>query len=294
MVIRRVGTDFVRQANGFYYRSGTSFARAVGERYYRRQGTDFVSIGVPNSTFSPLSVEGLDTYFNFLDQSLLTEVDGGIDSVVGVNGLGSASAPVSTRRPVFVEGQGAVFDRGSDDELRGEFSSLTNAATLFVVANVPTFNNDETLLHTYNGSGFGFRLFRADGTNSLGALYRNGSNVSTFTSPLISFPDESGTAHIFSARIDVGSTLLELSVDGTVGFSNASLSLNASTSSMLQYILNNDSSGGDNMDMTVSDMLLYSRALSDEEYEMVQGYLAHVRGIESLLPVDHPYKVSPP
>ncbi|MDB9928586.1 hypothetical protein OAD34_08480, partial [Flavobacteriaceae bacterium] len=73
---------------------------------------------------------------------------------------------------------------------------------------------------------------------------------------------------------------------GTWGSSN--------TASGVIWDINQGASSGESSDSQIGDFIIIPRALTEDEREKLEGYLAHKWGLEGSLPADHPYKNAAP
>ena len=104
-----------------------------------------------------------------------------------------------------------------------------------------------------------------------------------------------GSYHMVLGTINWGTRAAALYVDGSSVATNATLTASAgNTSNTASATVTALGDGGSTTDSAVSALLFGTTIPSSGDIDKLFGLYAYVYGLQSLLPVGHPYKTSPP
>lgn len=168
------------------------------------------------------------------------------------------------------------------DKILNSSMSLTPSFTLFVVLKTsPHISGLDLILYTTGGTQ-PFYLVHFDNTliNYLNIGVNGGQNYEVSTGTL---PETS----LFLVTVQIDSTDINTNIVNINGNPNSSFNKKVSLPSTgSNYFIQSTSDTGINL----SEMIIYSSALSLSNYKKVEGYLAWKWGLQTNLPIEHPYK----
>ena len=197
------------------------------------------------------------------------------------------------------------------------FDKSTNSynATQTTTSNQPTFHSgggvyfhaagpNSTFLNTSIPVGNSTTCFFVTSTSSVpnSYLYYSGNNTEIIMNfsgvPIKSFAI-GGDDGIF---LNAGSPIPPINLynftrTGAVSKSGYYMGSNAFSSPAMVYspaVIYSLSFSNSPFDGVIYEMIIYNRAITDAERQKVEGYLAWKWGINTSLPVSHPYSTSPP
>jgi hypothetical protein len=136
-----------------------------------------------------------------------------------------------------------------------------------------------------HGFGSGFFIMQ----DNIGGLW--GANALNANTPYGQMDLPAGEAHQISNERR-GSTQTTRGDGGAAEFTRTEMPTWATA--LKEIALGDIVTGSFGLRGMVAEVLLWSRALSAENINRVEGYLAHRWGIQAKLPTSHPYKSSPP
>ena len=100
---------------------------------------------------------------------------------------------------------------------------------------------------------------------------------------------------VILVRVTVSGGSLTLQIYGSSGSYTNTFSYTVGTASSQQiYIGYSGYNFNDSFNGLISEMLFYNSALTQSQYQQVEGYLAWKWGLNTSLPANHPYKSSAP
>jgi hypothetical protein len=237
------------------------------------------------STFTPTSIgncsmwlDGADPAGTGIAPSSGATVTSWIDkSTTANNFTGSASYSLDSTYNKY----GLLFTGSTYfSQVNGSKYSITN--TTYTILTVHRFTNDTVsvgeVYRSNNISGF---WFRQQGT---------GVNWITDTDPA-GYVNVSGASSVVSG-IGCINTLTTSSATAYINGSSVGSSSRGTTTNITFHI--GAISGGEYLQGTIFEMLIYNITLSSTQQQQVEGYLAWKWGLQGSLPANHAYKSSSP
>lgn len=167
-------------------------------------------------------------------------------------------------------------------------------------------------VYRMRGSGASIRILGAADTNSSGTarLWLCSDSTTAAAKPnlrvrrldadavaVLSGPTalSDGSYHMVLGTMDWSTRAAALYVDGSSVATNATLTAAAgNTSNTASATITSMGNGGSTTDSVLSAILFGTTLPSSGEIDKLFGLYAYVYGLQSLLPVGHPYKSSPP
>jgi hypothetical protein len=224
--------------------------------------------GVINlNSFGTLAVWSDATSYSTNNQSLSTWVNKATSTSFSVNCTGIVLTAQLNSLPIVRLTTAQIWRPSPDVNL--------SAYTLFWVGRQRGGSNSRVLSHITNNQLYGYwggykRSFYVDGNP--------GNHVTAFASDsawdMFSHSRTAGSAYTFNWN-------------GTSTYTGASSSGNNMTGLAINQ-------SGENSDCDVAEIVLYNSVLTTLQIQFIEGYLAWKWGLQTNLPVGHPYKSSAP
>lgn len=232
--------------------------------------------GTPLQTFNPTTITGCVLWLDGADISTFSFSSGILISQWrDKSGNGNTATPFGTGTTVnYLADRGAVFFPGSSG-LRTSLVTPTNRVQSgFFVVNVATGTglNAGVIQGCANSSGG--RQFRTQGTlitlqENTSALFTSGTTLMN-TLMLVGYTDD-------------GTTITH-NVNGTIVSGTSATAFTAGTAVTVGYSFNTEFMIG-----YIYETIVYSTTLTTIQRQQIEGYLAWKWGINSRLPISHPY-----
>ena len=271
-----------------------------------------------NRPFSPLSIPNAVLWLDAADPSTVVVSAGSVIQWNDKSGLGNNTTEVSTTAPTY-SSNGVIFSSPNTTYLRGALDfTYSNVATTFVVM-MPNSNSSAIYLprmFSLANTSVSTDVYFAPQTNFI--LNNNSTNqqiityFNTNTDPTglginiqTAVPTTSGTRVLYTNNSTYNGTSFRIDA-----FLNGSGTTNSSRSGTFssnvnfvqtynRYVLGgnpfNPTSSGDTFDGTIYEVIAFSSSLAAAQRQQVEGYLAWKWGLQTSLPLTHPYKFfSPP
>lgn len=219
------------------------------------------------NTFGTLAVWSDATSYSTNNQSLTTWVNKATSTSFSVNCTGIVLTGQLNSLPIVRLTTAQLWRPSPDVNL--------SAYTLFWVGRQRGGSNSRVLSHISNNQLYGYwggykRSFYVDGNP--------GNHVTAFASDsawdMFSHSRTAGSAYTFNWN-------------GTSTYTGASSSGNNMTGLAINQ-------SGENSDCDVAEIVLYNSVLTTLQIQFIEGYLAWKWGLQTNLPVGHPYKSSAP
>jgi hypothetical protein len=229
------------------------------------------------NTFNPTTISNIALWIDAADSSSITTSGGNITAITDKSGTGKSISVTATVG--YTPNQAIVF---------------TDTAGRFTVSGMPSQPYDVLVVSTANAStGFFRTLLRTSGsshpillqggTDNLGAWL--GASFAQFGT-LTQAPNEKALVYmtVLSNRTEQASK-------------NGTIALTAPTGALAEtaiFFIGNGAGGGGQQWGTLQEMVVYSRNITTLERQQLEGYLAWKWGLQSSLPVAHPYSTAGP
>lgn len=163
----------------------------------------------------------------------------------------------------------------------GLYSLLNQDYSLFVVCKTTNNSAQQRIINFDNGSSVG------------GMRYKVTTNTVEFSSGQFAGPDDTSTTNtvynIYGGRRS--GTEVGISANGNAFVSDTSGNDVTPTNGNIGTFFNGFS---DSLDGSIAEIIFFDEKISNENFNIVEGYLAHKWGLTARLPSDHPYKSSAP
>jgi hypothetical protein len=199
-------------------------------------------------------------------------------NATGLNNLPTISSTDSPSKFLVTNGNTSGFSGGAN---------LWAFVTATMDSNTNSFGRlisyDQTTRVDWNQSDLAALILRAVSGNGIGS-YRNSANRSFVTASL-------ATPMVFGTVYDGTNNISYL--NGTAGNSSASTG-NFSSSPRITILTYGASPTSNSWRGNCSEIIIGDTALSSNDRQKIEGYLAHKWGLTANLPANHPYKSSPP
>jgi hypothetical protein len=255
---------------------------------------------VPRNTFTPRSIAGLAAWFDASDLSTLSQTSNGSTPVTANNDpvafwrckvTGAAvTQTTDANRPLWkssgIGGRAGLDFDGSNDALSATTGTLmsvlqnVSGGTLIAVIDLDTTGADGPLIVISNGTNAAqarATLATVTGTNAFRAGGRRlDANSFAETTSAGSF---SANPSILVGLFDYANSDLFLRRNGAAVSSNTSFQTDGSTSNTASLAFAVGGSGAALTDGVISELLVYSRALSLTEIARLDRYLSGRYGI---------------
>lgn len=248
-----------------------------------------------SSTFSPKSVSGIQLWVDASDSSTITLSGSNVTGLLDKSG---------TSKTLYVS-NGATSNVGYTG---GNSLIFTETNAHVGVSSMPNAPYDTFLVCTANTVITSYRtMFRgntATGTHQF-LLAPNTSNVGMWTgSAFAQFGTITQSANekaLFYTTMASGKTI-QATKNGTESLTSAVGPTTAADNGVIMWIGNSwalgtagqGGSGGGQPFGQLQETIVYNRALTLSERQIVEGYLAWKWGLQGNLPSNHPYKNQPP
>ena len=223
--------------------------------------------GVDLNTFGTIAAWSDATSYTTNNQVLTTWVNKATSQTYSVSCTGTVLTATLNSLPIVRLTTAQLWRPSPDVNL--------SAYTLFWVGRQRGGSNNRVLSHIGNNQLYGYwggykRSFYVDGNP--------GNHVTAFASDsawdMFSHSRTAGSAYTFNWN-------------GTSTYTGASSSGNNMTGLAINQ-------SGENSDCDVAEIVLYSSVLTTLQIQIIEGYLAWKWGLQTNLPVGHPYKSSAP
>ena len=229
------------------------------------------------NTFNPTTISNTVLWIDAADSSTITTVGGNITAITDKSGTGKSISVTATVG--YTPNQAIVF---------------TDTAGRFTVSGMPSQPYDVLVVSTANASNGFFRtLLRTSGsshpillqggTDNLGAWL--GASFAQFGT-LTQAPNEKALVYmtVLSNRTEQASK-------------NGTIALTAPTGALADtaiFYIGNGAGGGGQQWGTLQELIVYGRNITTLERQQLEGYLAWKWGLQSSLPIAHPYSTAGP
>jgi hypothetical protein len=255
-------------------------------------------IPIPSSSFSPATIGYRNLWINPQDSSSITVTSGKVSTAkdVSVNNndfTASVSGTILYAQPSDINNRPALNFTTSAPSLstylgKDNFNiAPTNELTLFMVVN-QTGNGspgNSELFVTRNDFRF-FDLFNNTNLNNLLSVNVGGDTQQSTGQNIIN------TSAVISLVLTT--TTITIYVNGILTSVNGTARQNVgSYGSLNNAILDWAISGGAFLG-NIGDVLTYAQPFDQTNRQNVEGYMAWKWGLQSQLPIDHPWKNTPP
>jgi hypothetical protein len=238
-------------------------------------------------TWLPTKISGCTAWWDAQDSSTVTlSGPSNVSSWADKSGQGNIAA-TGAASPTYITGSGIVFN-GTSQYLTTAYTANPLAESLFIVA-------------TWTGtSPLSYELIGASGTNGRQYAIKNSGSSNT-----VQWEAGGTNPTGYGATSGVVANAQFLTTGTYRPIAGGSTSLNGSNQSTRGAIsfpgpattnigvgfttgLSNYFQG------TINEIIIYSREVSTDERQQVEGYLAYKWDLQSNLPSTHPYKINPP
>lgn len=231
----------------------------------------------------PLSIAGCRLWLDGADPSTFKFSSGTtINTWINKVGNGSNATPYGPGTTVtYVSSSNAVYFPGSSGLITPIITPTNRVQSGFFVASVASGTGLNVGVIQGSGNALAGRQFRTNGTGLLISLKEDTSGLLT-----------SGTTPINTLMMlgytDDGTTLIH-TVNGTTGSGTTATQLAANTAVTLGYSYNTEYMIG-----YINEAIIYTIALTTDQRQQIEGYLAWKWGLQTSLPASHPYSFSYP
>lgn len=259
---------------------------------------------VETSSFTPSDISNLELWLDFGDSSLMTQDAGCTTGTIGAgdlvgcvrdksgNNFHASNSGAASKRPTFSIGSfsgknSLEFIRANLSRLTMNFSDLNEIYksdnSLFVVYKAANTSNDQQVVSGRITAGPRWGI----SVKTLGSIdYYSGASLSPLnTTPTTLVENES--LHSF---IQEGTNLTAYSLGNNDGVQV----ITVGTTTLKKINIGCANDGDTHLDGNIAEVVVYSQALSLDNRQKVEGYLACKWNLQAELPVDHPYVESCP
>lgn len=248
---------------------------------------------INNFVFDPSQVSGLALWLDAADSS--TVIRSGVNVTRWNDKSGSNNHATAVSNPTLSNINGVqAINMTNAPYFTGAVSITTTTLTCFAVANTtrsqPNGANDQRLVSLANTTNVDFN--RVDGTIALFnkyatstiAVWRNtgaiiASNPITTNNPFMAISQYNGT-NAFLWQNGSAGTLTGTASSGSFAITKYGIGNQANPTT--EY-----------WQGTIGEVIIYNRALTTEQRQQVESYLAWKWNLQRLLPTTHPYYASP-
>lgn len=236
--------------------------------------------------WQPSNFSSLFGWLDASDEGSITETSGAVsqwDDKSGNNYHATASGASRPTTGANTQNSLNVIDFSSDWFVlnSGLYGLLNQAYSLFAVSKT-------------NNNGSQQRIINFDNGGSVGGLrYKSAAGTTQFSSGQFAGPDDTSITktdyNILGGRRS--GTEQSISANGNTFVTDAGANNTTPTNGNIGTFLDGTA---DSLEGSIAEIIFFNIRLSDDEFDIVEGYLAHKWGLTARLPSDHPYKSSAP
>jgi hypothetical protein len=237
--------------------------------------------------FRPTSIPGCQLWLDAADTTTLSLSGSNVTQWNDKSGnVNNAFVTTSANQPTYANNR---LTFSGEQYLLTPLNSRIEAQTLFAVVSTSATETSQRAVLGQNGVGLrgGYSFYLATGGSLIQRVHTWGGD-----------PGFNGAVLTRNQVFLYGATVVSSTGSGVL-YANGSVSASGSVASLASsaftYIVGAGlAEGGEPLQGTLSELLLWNSVLTTSQRQLIEGYLMHKWGLVGSLPSNHPFKITSP